>query len=130
VRLESFAPLAALEKTALISLQKGSAATEVGAYLGMAPLLNLGPDLHDFEDTAAVLDAVDLLVCVDTAVGHLAGALGRPAWLALADATDWRWLTKREDSPWYPKHRLFRQDAPGAWGPVFDRIAGEIRSMP
>jgi tetratricopeptide (TPR) repeat protein len=130
VRLESFAPLAALEKTALISLQKGTATTEVGAYLGMAPLLNLGPDLHDFEDTAAVLDAVDLLVCVDTAVGHLAGALGRPAWLALADATDWRWLTKREDSPWYPKHRLFRQDAPGAWGPVFDRIAGEIRSMP
>jgi hypothetical protein len=124
--LAALSPLAEVPRTALIALQKGPAAAEVGAYLGRAPLLNLGPELHDFRDTAAVLECLDVVVCVDTAVGHLAGALGRPAWLLLAHAPDWRWMTEREDTPWYPSLRLFRQSAPRDWEEPAGRVAREL----
>jgi ADP-heptose:LPS heptosyltransferase len=87
--------------------------------------LDDGPDA--FIDTAAVMAHLDLVVTSDTAIAHLAGALGRPAWVALKHVPDWRWLLDREDSPWYPTLRLFRQPAPGAWDQVFERIAGELR---
>lgn len=130
VQLSGFAPLAASGQVALISLQRERATSQIGDYFDNAPLLNLGPSLNDFADTMALLEVVDLVICVDTALGHLAGALGRPTWLLLAHATDWRWMLKRTDTPWYPKHRLFRQPAPGAWGQVFDEIASELRRMP
>jgi Flp pilus assembly protein TadD len=122
--LQEFAPLAAVEKASYFALQKGTAG-EQPAPAGMA-LTQLGPQLDDFYDTAAALAALDLLISVDTSVAHLAGALGRPVWLMLPYAADWRWLRKRDDSPWYPTMRLFRQDQDSSWQTVFEVIAGEL----
>ena len=86
-----------------------------------------GQRLDDFVDTAAVLKNLDLVISVDTAVAHLAGALGVPVWVPLPFAPDWRWLLGREDSPWYPTMRLFRQTRPGQWEDVFHRIAEALQ---
>jgi hypothetical protein len=85
-------------------------------------LLNLGPELEDFCDTAAVISELDLVLCVDTAVAHLAGALGKPVWLMVAQPADFRWLEGGEDSPWYPTMRLFRQSRRGDWHEVIERV--------
>jgi tetratricopeptide (TPR) repeat protein len=82
--------------------------------------------LRDFSDTAALIENLDLVISVDTAVAHLAGAMGKAVWLLLPFEPDWRWLMGREDSPWYPTMKLFRQPSPGAWAPVISRIAGEL----
>jgi hypothetical protein len=82
-----------------------------------------------FVDTAAILQHLDLLVCADTAVGHLAGALGVPVWLALSQVTDWRWMVGRDDTPWYPSMRLFRQQHRHDWAGLFQDLAGELRSF-
>jgi Flp pilus assembly protein TadD len=87
--------------------------------LELRPLLR---PLVDFEETAALIANLDLVITVDTAVAHLAGALGRPVWILLPYAADWRWLTGRDDSPWYPSAKLFRQRRPGDWGEVMDRV--------
>ncbi len=87
---------------------------------------DLGPHLSDFGDTAAVMQRLDLVISVDTASAHLAGALGRPVWVMLGYAADWRYLLDREDSPWYPTMRLFRQTAPGDWLSVTRRVAEEL----
>lgn len=87
---------------------------------------DLGPLLADFSDTAAAIAALDLVVTVDTSVAHLAGALGRPVWVMLPYALDWRWLRDREDSPWYPTMRLFRQSRPGDWNSVLARLPLEL----
>ena len=87
----------------------------------------MGQRLETFSDTAAVLKNVDLLISSCTSVPHLAGALGVPVWLALPFAADWRWLLDREESPWYPHHRLFRQRRRGDWDEVFQRLAAELR---
>jgi ADP-heptose:LPS heptosyltransferase len=81
----------------------------------------------DFADAAAIVAQLDLIICVDTAVAHLAGALGRPCWVLLPDyKTDWRWLTGRADSPWYPGMRLFRQLRAGDWVPVIEEIRAAL----
>ena len=85
-----------------------------------------GPDA--FIDTAAVMENLDLIITSDTSIAHLAGALGRPTWVALKYVAEWRWLLDRDDSPWYPTMRLFRQETDGDWKPVFTRIAQELRS--
>ena len=89
--------------------------------------MNLGPRLGDFADTAAVLEQLDLVITVDTAVAHLAGALGRKVWVVMPFAADWRWLLDRETSPWYPSMRLCRQPRPGAWEPVFSDVSKALR---
>ena len=86
-------------------------------------LIDFTPDLHDFSETAALIAEVDLIITVDTAMAHLAGAMAKPVWILLPHKPDWRWLLHREDSPWYPTMRLFRQSAKREWGEVIDRVA-------
>jgi hypothetical protein len=128
IPLAHFAPLASLPGVRLISLQKGFGAEQVAA-VGF-PLLDLSGRLDEaagaFMDTAALIRSLDLVVTSDTSIAHLAGALGAPVWVALGFSPDWRWLLKRDDSPWYPTMRLFRQKTMGGWSDVFERIANAI----
>jgi ADP-heptose:LPS heptosyltransferase len=103
----------------MISLQTGQRAPEA-TDIG---LTDLSASLTDFAETAALVANLDLVITVDTAVAHLAGALGVPVWLMLPYAPDWRWLVGRNDTPWYDSIRLFRQPAPGEWEPVTAAIA-------
>ena len=86
-------------------------------------------DLTDFTETAALIACLDLVITVDTSVAHLAGALGRRTWILLPYTPDFRWLLDRDDSPWYPTVRLFRQSRRGDWKPVFASIEGELRAL-
>eukprot|EP01037_Dinobryon_pediforme_P005541 gene5541-5596_t len=127
LHLRQLAALASIPDMAFVSVQKGPAAAQCAEWPGPAPLLNLDAKITSFEDTAAILSVADLLISVDTSVVHLAGALGRPAWVMLPYAPDWRWLTEREDSPWYPSLRLFRQSTPRDWETVLARVGEALR---
>lgn len=120
--------LFSLDNAEFCSLQIGAMPEELQGALASARIEQYGDQLVDFAATAALIDQLDLIISVDTATAHLAGALGRPVWLLLPFAPDWRWLRDREDSPWYPSMRLFRQPAPGAWAPVIDRVVAELRA--
>jgi ADP-heptose:LPS heptosyltransferase len=85
--------------------------------------------LTDFEDTAAVIANLDVVISVDTSIAHLAGGMGKPVWVLLHRAPDWRWLLERETSPWYPTARLFRQRTPGKWKEVLSRVESELRQL-
>lgn len=117
---ELLAPLARVPGVALHLLQRGPALAERPEGLGVVS----GSD--DVLETARVMRALDLVVTVDSMPAHLAGALGVPVWTLLHAGADWRWLRDRDDSPWYPTMRLFRQEAPGAWEPVVARVAAEL----
>jgi hypothetical protein len=131
--VSEFAPLAAIPGVRLISLQKGAGAEQVFGLVNRFKVEDLGPDFDAgpgaFLDTAALMQSLDLVVTVDTAVAHLAGALGRPCWIVLKIGHDWRWLTDRTDSPWYPSIRLFRQETAGDWSVPMRRIADDVRAM-
>jgi ADP-heptose:LPS heptosyltransferase len=86
--------------------------------------------LRDFADTAALIEQLDLVISVDTSVAHVAGALGKPLWLLLPWLPDWRWLLEREDSPWYPSARLFRQAEPGDWDSVLEKVRVALAVLP
>jgi ADP-heptose:LPS heptosyltransferase len=92
-------------------------------------ITNLESYLGDFSDTAAAIQELDLVISVDTAVTHLAGALGKPVWTLSPFVPDWRWMFNREDSPWYPTMRLFRQPKPGDWASVIRRVAEELKAL-
>lgn len=126
--LRLLAPLWAVPEVRFISLQKGEGEAEVAMRLADQPLLHLGSEFADMADTAAVIQHLDLLICVDTAIAHLAGALGIPCWVLLpAYKSDWRWLQGRDDSPWYPGGiRLFRQTQRGEWGPVVEAVRAAL----
>ncbi|MDP1614136.1 MAG: tetratricopeptide repeat-containing glycosyltransferase family protein [Sulfuritalea sp.] len=126
--LATLAPLWSLPGIAFVSLQKGAGEDEAGAPPITQPLFHPGSEMADFADSAAILGQLDLLICVDTAVAHLAGALGIPCWVLLpACGTDWRWLEDRTDSPWYPElMRLFRQTADGDWGGVMAQLVDAL----
>src|ERR1700730_13242157 len=111
-----------------ISLQKEVTDTE-RAGLDCAGVLHTGDALADFSDTAAQCVLMDFVISVDTSVAHLAGALGVPVWVLLAWASDWRWLLDRDDSPWYPSMRLFRQKARGDWSGVLERLELELTTL-
>ncbi|MDE2335559.1 MAG: glycosyltransferase family protein [Rhodospirillales bacterium] len=128
IRLETLAPVFDIANVALISLQKGPAAAELGGYRGSAPLINLDPEINSFDDTAAIVENLDLVLCVDTSLGHLAGALGKPVWLMLPHAPDWRWLLGRSDTPWYPTMRLFRCPGPRRWDLLLPQVAEAVRA--
>jgi hypothetical protein len=92
-------------------------------------LLDFSADLYDFAETAALVDGLDLVISVDTAVAHLAGALGKPVWLLNRFDTDWRWLLKRDDSPWYPTLGQFRQPSVGEWNSVICEVRGALQRL-
>lgn len=127
IPLAAFAPLARVPGVRLVALQKGHGLDQLAhlpegmqvATLGEA--FDAGADA--FIDTAAVVTCLDLVVSIDTAIAHVAGALGRPVWVALRHVPDWRWFMEREDTPWYPRTRLFRQRRPGDWAEVIGRMA-------
>ncbi len=124
---EKLLPQLVMPGVKLYSLQKDTRAADAQAVEGLGRnIVDLAPALGDFSDTAAAVTALDLVIAVDTSVAHLAGALGRPVWVLLPHALDWRWLRDREDSPWYPGMRLFRQRAPQAWDNVIARVSAEL----
>jgi FkbM family methyltransferase len=124
--LSALAPFAQLKGVHFVSLQKGAAAEEITNTPPGFEVVNLGPELVDFCDAAAVISQLDLLICVDTAVAHLAGALGKPVWVMVPTPPDFRWMEGRDDSPWYPTMRLFRQRRRGEWAEVVDRVKIEL----
>ena len=126
ISLDMLAPVTNLDGVSFVSLQMGAAIPQIGRYFGRAPLVNLGPELGDFGDSAAIIDNLDMVLTVDTSVGHLAGAMGKPAWIMLPYAPDWRWLMERSDSPWYPTVRLFRQPVHRAWASVIETVADAL----
>ncbi len=131
--LACFAPLASCEGVKLFSLQKGPGREQLAPLSDTLPVVDLGASLDEggsaFVDTAAVMMNLDLVITSDTAIAHLAGALGVPVWVALQHLPDWRWQLDRPDCPWYPTMRLFRQTAFGDWDGVFAKIAAELRSL-
>ena len=121
--LSSYAQLFSLPGISFYSLQVGGNAADIAQLEGEHRLHDLSPQIEDFADTAALIAQMDLVISVDTAVAHLAGAMGKPVWVLLSCPHDWRWLLEREDSPWYPTMRLFRQSQPGDWEGVLERVA-------
>ncbi len=119
----ALAPIVAAGRGSLVSLQAGARGEDVAA---LPEVLDYADALTDWRETAAAIAALDLVVTVDTAVAHLAGALGTPVWVMLPHAPDWRWMLDRTDSPWYSCMRLFRQDKPGDWDGVAVRVAGAL----
>jgi hypothetical protein len=128
IALETLAPIWDLPGLEPVSLQKPVPAADAGARA----LFSLRTEelLADFGETAALIANLDLVVTVDTAIGHLAGALGAPAWILIPATADWRWLRDRADSPWYPSVRLFRQTALGCWEEPVRALAAALRALP
>jgi Flp pilus assembly protein TadD len=127
VPLAAFRPLFKIPGVKFYNLQKGEAAAQIAAQPANLELVDHAEALIDFTDTAALIANLDLVISVDTAVAHLAGAMGKPVWLLLPFSPDWRWLLERNDSPWYPTIRLFRQNTQGDWGDVIARVADALR---
>ena len=128
--LSILAPLWSVSGVTFISLQKGQGEEEAATPPAGQPILHLGSDIVDFADTAAILSQLDLVISIDTAIAHLAGALNKPCWVLLpASGTDWRWLRERSDSPWYPDVvRLFRQSQGGDWTITIDDVTQNLAS--
>jgi hypothetical protein len=126
IPLAEFATLVRLPRVQLFSLQKGAGREQLASVAEQWPVVDWSERLHDFSETAALMCNLDLVICCDTSLAHLAGALGAKVWVALANVAEWRWLTDREDSPWYPTMRLFRQGRPGDWPAVFQRMARQV----
>jgi len=127
IPLQYFAKVTQLQNVTCYSLQMGTATKEL--ITSPLRIVDLSHNIKDFSHTAAILDNLDLVICVDTAVAHLAGAMGKPVWLLLPYVGDWRWLRDRSDSPWYPTMRLFRQSAIGRWDEVVEQLELDLRAM-
>jgi len=123
---EHFLELLKVPGVALLSLQKGERVKELTGSGCGALVSNLDPAIKDFTDTAAFVSELDLVIMCDSSVAHLASALGKPVWTLIPYAPDWRWLTGRDDSPWYPTMRLFRQSEPSRWDDVFENIVAAL----
>jgi len=126
---EALAPLAEVPGISWVSLDKREADALAPEPIPGLTLHDWTDDLHDFAATGALVEALDLVISVDTAIVHLAGALARPVWLLNRFASDWRWLREREDSPWYPTLRLFRQPRAHDWTSVIARVAEELKTL-
>jgi tetratricopeptide (TPR) repeat protein len=128
IALTKLAPLLHIQGIACVSLQVQYRAGDP-PLLAQLPIERLDDAIADFGDTAAAIEQCDLVISVDTAVAHLAGALGKPVWILLPFAADWRWLRERNDSPWYPTARLFRQSRLGDWESVIAKVARELEKI-
>jgi hypothetical protein len=129
IPLEALAPLLEVEGVDWFSLQKGAGSEQVATFSAAERLTDCSGGLHDFADTAALIAELDLVISVDSAVLHLAGALGGRAWGLLRFAADWRYLQRREDSPWYPAMRLFRQPRYRDWESVVAAVKRELIAL-
>jgi tetratricopeptide (TPR) repeat protein len=127
--LNHFAPLGRIPGNALVSLQTGGAAAQTAAPPPGLVAHDFTTELTDFADTAALISGLDLVITVDTAVAHLAGTLGKPVWILTQFDADWRWLLNRNDSPWYPSARLFRQSSFGDWHGVIAAVSAALQSL-
>jgi tetratricopeptide (TPR) repeat protein len=125
--LSTLAPLAEVPGVTFYSLQKGDATKQLNSTPQGMHIVDLSQGLTDFNCTAAAIAGLDLVITVDTAVCHLAGALGKPVWVLVPFIPDWRWMLGREDSPWYPTMRLLRQKARGGWSDVITRARDDLR---
>jgi len=121
IDLRCLLPLLDVDAT-FVSLQKEVGATDTATLRESADIIHFGHELDGFSDTAALISHLDLVISVDTAVAHLAGGLGKPVWILLAHVPDWRWLLDRDDSPWYPTARLFRQSETREWDSIIKRV--------
>ena len=131
LRLRQFAPVLDLARTQAVqffSLQIGEPAQQLQEQQGL-PIIDLTAGLSDWADTAALIANLDLVISCDTAVAHLAEAMGKPTWILSRFNGCWRWLQDRDDSPWYPTVRLFRQKARGDWGAVIAEVVTALRSQ-
>jgi hypothetical protein len=129
ISLERLSPLLGQRDIELVSLQKELSAADADVLRRYPDVVQIGTELGDFADTAAVVSLLDLVVSVDTSVAHLAGALGRPVWMLVPFGPDFRWMLTREDSPWYPTLRLFRQPRPSDWDSVLHRVIEELNRL-
>ncbi|MCD6395283.1 MAG: glycosyltransferase, partial [Planctomycetes bacterium] len=127
--LQNFTPLAEIRNVKLFSLQKGPGIEQIKNWQGAAELIDLGQAFEDFTDTAAAIENMDLIISVDTSVIHLAGAMGKPVWTLLPFMPDWRWMMEKQDCPWYPTMRLFRQERPGNWHGLFEQLAHMLHKL-
>jgi tetratricopeptide (TPR) repeat protein len=127
--LAQLAPLLTLEGVSFISIQHEMRLEDAAAFAGSPRMTDVGKELHDFDDTAAVLALVDLVISVDTSVANLAGAMGRPTWVLLPFSPDWRWMLERADSPWYPTARLYRQPALADWDNVVAGVREDLKRL-
>ncbi|MGH7179529.1 MAG: tetratricopeptide repeat protein, partial [Tepidisphaeraceae bacterium] len=124
--IESLGSLSQIEGVAFFSLQKGEPADRDRAAMQQLGWSDVGAHIRDFADTAAAMSLLDLIITVDTAAAHLAGALARPVWLLLSRVAEWRWMNARTDSPWYPTMRVMRQPSAGDWTEIIRRVRGEL----
>jgi hypothetical protein len=129
ISLSLLSPLGAIEGIALFSMQKGKPAEQLQNPPPNLKIMEMAVLCNDFADTAAAMAALDLVITVDTSICHLAGALGIPVWIMLDAKPDFRWLSDRTDSPWYPSARLFRQKTKGDWAPVVEEVACALESL-
>ncbi len=129
IPLEQLAQLTKLEGTRFCSLQMGAPAGQVQQLGARVHLVDLQSEQKDFADTAAIVANLDLVISIDTSLAHLAGAMGKPVWVLLSKSADWRWFLDRDDSPWYPTARLFRQSILGDWQDVVTRVERELREL-
>ena len=106
-------------------MQKGEASNQLNDF----EVTNLVEGIKDFADTAAAIENLDLIISVDTSVAHLAGAMGKPVWLLLTFNADWRWMLERDDSPWYPSMKLFRQSKSGDWDSLFIEVVKALKTL-
>jgi len=127
--LASFAPAASIKGVSWVSLQKGPPAEQINTPMRGMTIGDWTPDLDDFYDTATLIKELDLVITVDTAVAHLAAALGKPTWILSRWDGCWRWLKDRTDTPWYPSVRLFNQTAPNDWTPVMGQLADALHEF-
>ncbi len=126
IPLDTFAGVADVPGVSFVNLQRELRPSDAAAFAALRNVTDLMGDTQDLADTAALIAELDLVVCVDTSVAHLAGALGKPVWILIATSADWRWLKDRDDSPWYPTARLFRQSGHGQWQDVIERVRAEL----